>query len=164
MRRARESAASACAPGSGAPRRSRARSGASASSQPSEEWRERQLVAASDGASEAQRAAARSEARSWGRFTRNFVVQGTAAEWALSWMAGVRRRLWSPSGGPLASQPHLAYFLHDELIVHAPRERAGDVELALRAAAADAGRLLFGDSPVGFPITVAVVERYSDAK
>lgn len=134
------------------------------SPQPSEEWRERQLVAASDGASEAQRAAARSEARSWGRFTRNFVVQGTAAEWALSWMAGVRRRLWSPSGGPLASQPHLAYFLHDELIVHAPRERAGDVELALRAAAADAGRLLFGDSPVGFPITVAVVERYSDAK
>ncbi len=131
---------------------------------PGEQWRERQLIAASDGATEAQRNAARAEARSWGRFTRNFVVQGSAAEWALSWMAGVRRRLWSPQGGPLASQPHLVFYLHDELIVHAPRDRAADVEQALRAAAADAGRLLFGDSPVSFPITVAVVDRYSDAK
>lgn len=131
---------------------------------PGEAWRERQLVAASDGATEAQRGAARSEARSWGRFTRNFVVQGSAAEWALSWMAGVRRRLWSPHGGPLASQPHLVFFLHDELIVHAPRDRAAEVEQALRAAAADAGRLLFGDSPVSFPLAVAVVDRYSDAK
>ena len=36
---------------------------------------------------------ARSQARDWGRFTRNFVVQGTAAEWALCWLADLRRRL-----------------------------------------------------------------------
>lgn len=131
---------------------------------PGEAWRERQLIAASDAATAAQRDEARAAARSWGRFTRNFVVQGTAAEWALSWMAGVRRRLWSPEGGPLASQPHLVFFLHDELIVHAPRERAAEVEEVMRAAAVDAGRLLFPGSPVSFPVTVATVERYSDAK
>ena len=32
-------------------------------------------------------------ARDRGRFTRNFVVQGTAAEWALAWMADLRGRL-----------------------------------------------------------------------
>lgn len=134
------------------------------SPQPGEAWRERQLLATGEGASEVQRREARTAARSWGRFTRNFVVQGTAAEWALSWMAGVRRRLWSPDQGLLTAQPHLVFFLHDELMVHAPRERAVEVEAALRAAAADAGRLLFADSPVSFPVTVAAVEQYSEAK
>ena len=32
---------------------------------------------------------ARRSARDRGRFTRNFIVQGTAAEWALAWLAGV---------------------------------------------------------------------------
>ena len=34
---------------------------------------------------------ARRWARDRGRFTRNFVVQGTAAEWALAWLADLRR-------------------------------------------------------------------------
>ena len=43
--------------------------------------------------------------------------------------------------------------------------RPEQAELDLhRDARLQVGRLLFGDSPVGFPITVAVVERYSDAK
>ena len=32
--------------------------------------------------------------RAYGRFTRNFVVQGTGAEWALCWIADLRNRLW----------------------------------------------------------------------
>jgi DNA polymerase-1 len=32
--------------------------------------------------------------RAWGRFTRNFVVQGTGAEWTLCWLADLRNRLW----------------------------------------------------------------------
>ena len=131
---------------------------------PGEAWRERQLLAATEGASEAERRDARTAARSQGRFTRNFVVQGTAAEWALAWMAGVRRRLWRAQGAPLHRQPHLVFFLHDELMVHAPRERAEEVGDALRAAAADAGRVIFGQAPVTFPVTVATVERYSEAK
>jgi DNA polymerase-1 len=34
----------------------------------------------------------------------------------------------------------------------------------VREAAADAGRLLFGAMPVGFPVTVAIVDSYADAK
>ena len=110
------------------------------------------------------RRAARTDARSWGRFTRNFVVQGTAAEWALAWLAGVRRRLWAAEDGLLERQAHLAFFLHDELVVHAPADRVADVESALREAAAEAGRIVFGATPVTFPVTVAAVQRYSDAK
>ncbi len=131
---------------------------------PSAAWREHQVAASSEGGGEAEGRSARSAARSWGRFTRNYVVQGSAAEWALAWMAGVRRRLWDAQGGALTTQPHLVFFVHDELIVHSPLERVAEVEEALRAAAVDAGRIVFGDSPVSFPVSVATVQRYSDAK
>ncbi|RQP12888.1 MAG: bifunctional 3'-5' exonuclease/DNA polymerase [Microbacteriaceae bacterium] len=116
-----------------------------------------------------ERARARSDGRAWGRFTRNFVVQGTAAEWALCWMGALRRMLWELGGGdadprPLTERPHLVFFLHDELIVHAPAELADAAADALRAAAAEAGRILFGSAPVEFPVTVAVVDSYADAK
>jgi len=107
---------------------------------------------------------ARSEARSWGRFTRNFVVQGTAAEWALCWMAGLRGRLRALGGGGLDREAHLVFFLHDEVVVHAPAELAERVEVELRDAAAAAGRLLFGGFPVDFPVTVAIVDHYGQAK
>ncbi|MFP7833164.1 bifunctional 3'-5' exonuclease/DNA polymerase [Marisediminicola sp. LYQ134] len=108
---------------------------------------------------------ARSRAKAWGRFTRNFVVQGTAAEWALCWMAGLRTRLRALGGDTdLEREPHLAFFLHDEVVVHCPRDLADEVERAIREAAADAGRLLFGDLPVTFPVTVAAVDDYAKAK
>lgn len=119
--------------------------------------------------SEAERARARSDGRAWGRFTRNFVVQGTAAEWALCWMGALRRMLWQLGGGdtasvPLTARPHLVFFLHDELIVHTPEDLADAVAEAMRAAAAEAGRILFGQAPVEFPVTVAIVDSYADAK
>jgi DNA polymerase-1 len=119
--------------------------------------------------SDAERARARSDGRAWGRFTRNFVVQGTAAEWALCWMGALRRMLWQLGGAdaasaPLTARPHLVFFLHDELIVHAPERLAEAVAEAMRDAAAEAGRILFGDAPVEFPVTVAVVDNYADAK
>ena len=110
---------------------------------------------------------ARNEAAAWGRFTRNFVVQGTAAEWALCWIGALRRRLWElePAESTLAltDRPHLVFFLHDELIVHTPVALAPQVAEALRGAAADAGRLLFGGAPVEFALSVSVVNRYADA-
>ena len=102
--------------------------------------------------------AARSRRRDWGRFTRNFVVQGTAAEWALCWMAALRRRLRGVDG-----RPHLVFFLHDEVMVHAPAAVADEVAAAVRAAAAEAGWLLFGDSLVDFALDVAVVDSYDQA-
>ncbi|MGM1030820.1 MAG: bifunctional 3'-5' exonuclease/DNA polymerase [Actinomycetota bacterium] len=98
------------------------------------------------------------QARAWGRFTRNFVVQGTAAEWALAWMAGVRRSIRDVEGAALVC------FLHDEVIVQAPAARADEVAEAVRAAAALAGRTLFGDFPIEFPVQTAVVGDWGQAK
>ncbi len=117
-------------------------------------------------ATDAEVRRARNEAAAWGRFTRNFVVQGTAAEWALCWIGALRRRLWELTGEgnrPLTQRPHLVFFLHDELIVHTPTALAPAVAEELRSAAADAGRMLFGTAPVEFALSVSVVERYSDA-
>ena len=141
---------------------------------PSPEWRSVQARASQPEATNADERRARSTARDWGRFTRNFVVQGTAAEWSLCWMAGVRRRLDQigakvsdaaptavASGAVFARVPHLVYFLHDEIIVHTPREVAADVAAAIETAAQVAGTLLFGDFPVDFPLDLAIVESYA---
>jgi DNA polymerase I len=102
--------------------------------------------------------------RSWGRFTRNFVVQGTGAEWALCWMADLRNRLWRLGGtGTVSRRPHLVFFLHDEVVVHTPEHLADEVADEVRRAAAEAGRLLFGTFPVDFPLDVAVVGSWADA-
>ncbi|HEY8718087.1 bifunctional 3'-5' exonuclease/DNA polymerase [Pengzhenrongella sp.] len=102
--------------------------------------------------------AARGRRREWGRFTRNFVVQGTAAEWALCWMAALRRRLLAVDG-----RPHLIFFLHDEVMVHAPAAVADEVATAVRDSAVEAGRLLFGASRVDFALDVSIVDSYDEA-
>jgi DNA polymerase-1 len=128
---------------------------------PGADWAAVQSRASVDAASDAR---ARSQARSWGRFTRNFIVQGTAAEWALSWMATLRGRLWQYPGATLREKPHLVFFLHDEVMVHAPLHLAEQVAVDVRESAAAAARLLFGDLPVDFPVVTAIVEDYSQAK
>ncbi|WP_320782540.1 bifunctional 3'-5' exonuclease/DNA polymerase [Streptomyces sp. CRN 30] len=97
------------------------------------------------------------DARTRGRFTRNFVVQGSAADWALLMLAALRQ-----SCAGLAAE--LVFFQHDEVIVHCPAEEADTVVAAIREAADLAGRLTFGETPVRFPFTTAVVESYADAK
>ena len=96
--------------------------------------------------------------RAYGRFTRNFVVQGTGAEWALCWIADLRNRLWRLGGdGPLVSRPHLVFFLHDEVVVHTPAALADAVVAEANAAAATAAGLLFRDLSIDFPLNVSVV-------
>lgn len=102
--------------------------------------------------------------RAHGRFSRNFVVQGTGAEWALCWVADLRNRLWRLGRtGSLAERPHLVLFLHDEVVVHAPADLADAVAAHARDAAGTAARLLFGDLGVDFPLNVSVVRSYADA-
>jgi DNA polymerase-1 len=102
--------------------------------------------------------------RSYGRFTRNFIVQGTGAEWALCWIADLRNRLWALGGhGPLDARPHLVFFLHDEVVVHAPAALADAVSAELTAAATSAGALLFRELDVDFPLSISVVRSYADA-
>ncbi|MGN7190569.1 bifunctional 3'-5' exonuclease/DNA polymerase [Curtobacterium sp. MCBA15_004] len=112
----------------------------------------------------AQQRAVESRSRSWGRFTRNFVVQGTAAEWALAWMGSLRARLAARFPGPVTAGPHLVFFVHDEIVVHTPVEHAAWVAEQVRAAAEEAGRLLFRDFPIVFPLSVSTVRDYGSAK
>jgi DNA polymerase-1 len=100
---------------------------------------------------------ASSNSRARGRFARNFVVQGSAADWALLLLAALRRTC-----ADLAAE--LVFFQHDEVMVHCPAEEAEAVVAAIREAAELAGRLTFGETPVRFPFTTAVVECYADAK
>lgn len=117
--------------------------------------------------------------RARGRFTRNFVVQASAADWALVMLAALRRRLAAlpapgggtelPAGLPHSGQwdpkaPHLAFFQHDEVLVHCPEALAPAVVAAVTEAAAEAGRAVFGDTPVRFPMTTSVATCYAEAK
>ena len=103
--------------------------------------------------------------RAWGRFTRNFVVQGTGAEWALCWMADLRNRLWRLGGsGTLrrAAAPGLLPARRGRR-AHARGTWPTTSPRRCAAAAAEAGRLLFGGFPVDFPLDVAVVASWADA-
>lgn len=138
------------------------------SPRPGDDWRLAQGEASGEGATGVEQDRARSQARGWGRFTRNFIVQGTAAEWALCWMALLRLRLRGLSTDPsVTAGPHLAFFLHDEVMVHTPAHLAQEVSEIVRECATEAGRLLFGPPGAGgveFQVSVAVVESYAEAK
>jgi DNA polymerase-1 len=95
--------------------------------------------------------------RARGRFTRNFVVQATAAEWALVLLATLRTAL-------AGTKAEMVLFVHDEVVVHCPAELADDVVAAVQASAEQAKRLLFGDTEVRFPLDVSIVGAYADAK
>lgn len=110
------------------------------------------ISAAPDSAGSSARA--QQARRDWGRFTRNYVVQGTAAEWAMAWMVLIRQYL---TGTPA----HLCYFLHDEVVIHAPEDQADYIATKLPELATAAGRHLFGDQAVSFPLHVSVVDDYS---
>jgi DNA polymerase-1 len=123
----------------------------------SERWLRSQQTASAE-----EQRRADSLARSQGRFTRNFVVQSTAAEWALCWLAEIRRRLRAASVSAPAGE--LVFFLHDEVMLHVPESRAAEVSALVTDAAAAATRLLFGSIPLEFPVVVVTVDSYAQAK
>jgi DNA polymerase-1 len=87
------------------------------------------------------------------------VIQASAADWALAMLAALRRRL-----SALGPQPRLVFFQHDEVVVHTPAELAPAVREAVEASGDEARRLVFGATPVPFPLETLVVECYADAK
>lgn len=125
---------------------------------PSDRWFQSQR---SSSAEEQRRA--ESIARSRGRFTRNFVVQGSAADWAACWLAELRRRLRAVRTEG-SGRAELVFFLHDEVMVHAPEHLVDAGIRAIEDAASAAKELLFGPIPVEFPVSVAVVDSYDHAK
>ncbi len=98
-------------------------------------------------------------AREWGRFTRNFVVQASASDWALTVLATLRAEL-----AATVPDAQLVFFQHDEVIVHCPAASAPMVTEAVTRAAERASTLVFADTPVRFPLQANTVASYADAK
>jgi DNA polymerase-1 len=117
-------------------------------------WRDAGLEPPEEAGSAEPQGGASGRAR--GRFTRNFVIQATAAEWALVLLATLRTALQG-------TRAELVLFVHDEVGVHCPAEEAERVAEAVRDSAAKAGELLFGETSVRFPLDVSIVECYADA-
>jgi len=92
-----------------------------------------------------------------GRFARNAVVQGAAAELFKAWAATVRlttRHLGA----------RIVLCLHDELLVHVPIEAADEVAAAVDVALIASARRWTGSSTVRFVSDTSVIARWSDAK
>lgn len=102
---------------------------------------------------------ARSRAAARGRFGRNAIVQGAAAEFFKTWAVLVRAR-----SAPIGARVVLC--LHDELVVHAPFEvadmTADLVNACLQEAAARWAPT--SDVQVRFVADTSIIDRWSDAK
>lgn len=127
---------------------------------PSASWRDAQERASLPGAGPAEQSRARQTARDRGRFTRNFVVQASAADWTAVMLAALRRRLLDGA----APQAEIVFFQHDEVVLHCPEDVAEEAAQAVTEAAEEATRLLFGRTPVRFPFEASAVTCYADAK
>lgn len=98
-----------------------------------------------------------------GRFARNAVVQGAAAELFKAWAATVRAGLAATGGG---DQPvgRIVLCLHDELLVHVPVERAEATAHLVESALTQAARRWTGTDRVRFVADTSIVRRWSQAK
>src|SRR5581483_332402 len=94
---------------------------------------------------------------SWGRFARNAVVQGAAAELFKAWAATVR------AGLPATGSGEIVLCLHDELLVHVPRDEADAVVDLVQTALAQTAHWWAAGSGVRFVADVAVGETWADA-
>lgn len=92
-----------------------------------------------------------------GRFARNAVIQGSAAELFKAWAATVRVAV-----RPLRSR--IVLCLHDELLVHVPREHAEEVAAVVDRSLTDAARRWLGGEQVRFVADTSIVQRWSEAK
>ena len=92
-----------------------------------------------------------------GRFARNAVIQGAAAELFKAWAATVRLTTRHLGG-------RIVLCLHDELLVHVPTENADEVAAAVDSALMASARRWTGSSAVRFVSDTSVIARWSDAK
>jgi DNA polymerase-1 len=99
----------------------------------------------------------RSRAAARGRYGRNAMVQGAAAEFFKVWAVTVRSR-------SAAFDARIVLCLHDELLVHAPIEHGAAVAELLVECLDDAARRWAPNDAVRFVADVGVLTRWSDAK
>ena len=99
----------------------------------------------------------RSRAAAQGRYGRNALVQGAAAEFFKVWAVTVRAGLGALDG-------QIVLCLHDELLVHV-RETNGDAAARLVAGSLDAAAARWApDDSVRFVADITTIHRWSDAK
>ena len=99
----------------------------------------------------------RAAVASRGRYARNAVVQGAAAELFKAWAVTVRAR-------GLPWQARVVLCLHDELLVQVPAEHGPAVQRLLTDCLAEAAARWAPDGSVRFVADVSVVSRWSEAK
>lgn len=92
-----------------------------------------------------------------GRFARNAVIQGAAAELFKAWAATVRA-----TTRDLGAQ--IVLCLHDELLVHVPAEAAEAARDRVVAALDDSARRWTGGAQVRFVADASIIRRWSEAK
>ncbi len=92
-----------------------------------------------------------------GRYGRNAVVQGAAAELFKTWAVTVRAR-----GAPLGAR--IVLCLHDELLVQAPRENGAALAQLLDDCLLETAHRWAPTSGVRFIAEISLIERWSDAK
>lgn len=100
---------------------------------------------------------ARRVAAARGRFARNAVIQGSAAEFFKMWAVTVRAR-----GHSIGASVVLC--LHDELLVHAPAAQATEVAAMVDGAVSEAAYRWSPHRDVRFVVDTSIVQRWSDAK
>ncbi len=100
---------------------------------------------------------ARSVAAGRGRFARNALIQGAAAEFFKVWAIIVRRRARE-------FDARVVLCLHDELLVHAPTMRAEAVAAVVTESVGEAAHYWSPEPAVRFLADVSVINRWSEAK
>lgn len=98
-----------------------------------------------------------SAAAARGRYARNAVIQGAAAEFFKVWAITVRRH-----GRSLGAEVVLC--LHDELLVQVPAAVAADAAVMVAAAVDEAAHYWSPHPDARFVVDVSVVDRWSEAK
>ena len=99
----------------------------------------------------------RNGAAAMGRYGRNAMVQGAAAELFKVWAVTVRAR-----GVDLGAR--IVLCLHDELLVHAPAEHGDAVAALVDDALQEAAHRWAPDDSVRFVAETSIIPRWSDAK
>ncbi len=92
-----------------------------------------------------------------GRYARNALIQGAAAEYFKVWAITVRRR-----GRSLDAE--IVLCLHDELLVHVPERNADDALAMVTGAVTEAAHYWSPQPDVRFVADAQIVKRWSEAK
>jgi DNA polymerase-1 len=98
-----------------------------------------------------------SRAAAYGRYARNAMIQGAAAELFKMWAVTVRARC-----GHLGAR--IVLCLHDELLVHSPVEHAGTVSRLVDECLREAAQRWAPGCGVRFISDTAIIRSWSDAK